>query len=207
MVLTKFKLVFLGDQGVGKTSLLTRFMYDSFDAHYAATVGIDFLSKTMYIQDTTIRLQLWDTAGQERFRSLIPSYIRDSNVAVVVYDISNRESFENVDTWINYVKQERGGDVIIVLVGNKNDLDNDRKVTLQDGEDAAQRLNCNLFMETSSKNGFGVKPLFKRIGKQLPVFSNEDTDGSANNATAEQIIDVSVPVKDAANNGGDACAC
>lgn len=207
MVLTKFKLVFLGDQGVGKTSLLTRFMYDSFDAHYAATVGIDFLSKTMYIQDTTIRLQLWDTAGQERFRSLIPSYIRDSNVAVVVYDISNRESFENVDTWINYVKQERGGDVIIVLVGNKNDLDNDRKVTLQEGEDAAQRLNCNLFMETSSKNGFGVKPLFKRIGKQLPVFSNDEGDGSGENAAStEQTIDVSVPVKDS-NDIGDACAC
>ena len=77
--LAKYKLVFLGDQSVGKTSIITRFMYDNFDRHYQATIGIDFLSKTMYLEDRTVRLQLWDTAGQERFRSLIPSYIRDSS--------------------------------------------------------------------------------------------------------------------------------
>jgi Ras-related protein Rab-6A len=88
--LRKFKLVFLGEQSVGKTSLITRFMYDNFDAQYAATIGIDFLSKTMYLEDRTVRLQLWDTAGQERFRSLIPSYIRDSSVAVVVYDVTSK---------------------------------------------------------------------------------------------------------------------
>jgi Ras-related protein Rab-6A len=87
--LRKFKLVFLGEQSVGKTSLITRFMYDNFDAQYAATIGIDFLSKTMYLDDRTVRLQLWDTAGQERFRSLIPSYIRDSSVAIVVYDVTS----------------------------------------------------------------------------------------------------------------------
>ena len=94
--LRKFKLVFLGEQSVGKTSLITRFMYDSFDNTYQATIGIDFLSKTMYLEDRTVRLQLWDTAGQERFRSLIPSYIRDSTVAVVVYDITNANSFHQV---------------------------------------------------------------------------------------------------------------
>ncbi|URE03837.1 ras-related protein [Musa troglodytarum] len=81
--LAKYKLVFLGDQSVGKTSIITRFMYDKFDNTYQATIGIDFLSKTMYLEDRTVRLQLWDTAGQERFRSLIPSYIRDSSVAVI----------------------------------------------------------------------------------------------------------------------------
>jgi len=91
--LRKFKLVFLGEQSVGKTSLITRFMYDNFDAQYAATIGIDFLSKTMYLDDRTVRLQLWDTAGQERFRSLIPSYIRDSSVAVVVYDVTSISSY------------------------------------------------------------------------------------------------------------------
>ncbi|CDQ77032.1 unnamed protein product [Oncorhynchus mykiss] len=93
--LRKFKLVFLGEQSVGKTSLITRFMYDSFDNTYQATIGIDFLSKTMYLEDRTIRLQLWDTAGQERFRSLIPSYIRDSAAAVVVYDIARLPLSEN----------------------------------------------------------------------------------------------------------------
>lgn len=105
--LAKYKLVFLGDQGVGKTSIITRFMYDSFDKNYQATIGIDFLSKTMYLEDRTVRLQLWDTAGQERFRSLIPSYIRDSSVAVVVYDITNRASFLNTSKWIEDVRNER----------------------------------------------------------------------------------------------------
>jgi Ras-related protein Rab-6A len=81
-----------------------------------ATIGIDFLSKTMYLEDRTVRLQLWDTAGQERFRSLIPSYIRDSSVAVVVYDITNRASFLNTSKWIEDVRNERGNDVIIILV-------------------------------------------------------------------------------------------
>ncbi|KAM3827708.1 ras-related protein Rab-6B-like isoform 2-T2 [Vipera latastei] len=87
--LRKFKLVFLGEQSVGKTSLITRFMYDSFDNTYQATIGIDFLSKTMYLEDRTIRLQLWDTAGQGRFRSLIPSYLRDSAEAVIVFDLTS----------------------------------------------------------------------------------------------------------------------
>lgn len=105
--LRKFKLVFLGEQSVGKTSLITRFMYDSFDNTYQATIGIDFLSKTMYLEDRTVRLQLWDTAGQERFRSLIPSYIRDSTVAVVVYDITNTNSFHQTSKWIDDVRTSR----------------------------------------------------------------------------------------------------
>merc|ERR1712039_959374 len=115
--MAKYKLVFLGDQSVGKTSLITRFMYDKFDTTYQATIGIDFLSKTMYLEDRTVRLQLWDTAGQERFRSLIPSYIRDSTVAVVVYDITNRASFLNTAKWVEDVRTERGKDVVIILVG------------------------------------------------------------------------------------------
>eukprot|EP00929_Paragymnodinium_shiwhaense_P038578 TRINITY_DN20369_c0_g1_i5.p1 TRINITY_DN20369_c0_g1~~TRINITY_DN20369_c0_g1_i5.p1 ORF type:complete len:158 (-),score=12.18 TRINITY_DN20369_c0_g1_i5:186-659(-) len=106
--LNKYKLVFLGEQAVGKTSVITRFMYDTFDNNYQATVGIDFLSKTMYLEDRTVRLQLWDTAGQERFRSLIPSYIRDSSGAIVVYDITNRSSFLNTAKWIEDVRSERG---------------------------------------------------------------------------------------------------
>ena len=105
--LQKEKLVFLGDQGAGKTSIITRFMYDTFDnTKYEATIGIDFLSKTMYLEDRTIRLQLWDTAGQERFHALIPSYIRDSSVAVVVYDVTNRASFQNTARWIEDVRTE-----------------------------------------------------------------------------------------------------
>ncbi|KAI1903193.1 hypothetical protein AGOR_G00024690 [Albula goreensis] len=190
--LRKFKLVFLGEQSVGKTSLITRFMYDSFDNTYQATIGIDFLSKTMYLEDRTIRLQLWDTAGQERFRSLIPSYIRDSaaavvvydittgqerfrslipsyirdsTVAVVVYDITNVNSFQQTTKWIDDVRTERGSDVIIMLVGNKTDLADKRQVSIEEGERKAKELNV-MFIETSAKAGYNVKQITTEEGEQ-----------------------------------------
>ncbi|XP_043913372.1 ras-related protein Rab-6A-like isoform X3 [Protopterus annectens] len=165
--LRKFKLVFLGEQSVGKTSLITRFMYDSFDNTYQATIGIDFLSKTMYLEDRTVRLQLWDTAGQERFRSLIPSYIRDSTIAVVVYDITNLNSFQQTSKWIDDVRTERGSDVIIMLVGNKTDLADKRQVSIEEGERKARELNI-LYVETSAKAGYNVKQLFRRVAAALP---------------------------------------
>ena len=142
-------------------------MYDSFDNMYQATIGIDFLSKTMYLEDRTVRLQLWDTAGQERFRSLIPSYIRDSSVAVVVYDVTNAKTFEQTRKWVDDVRSERGNDVIIVLVGNKTDLADKRQVTEAQGQDE-ERKNNLMFIETSAKLGHNVKVLFKRIAQALP---------------------------------------
>ncbi len=119
----KAKVVFLGDKNVGKTSLITRFMYDYFESSYHATIGIDFLSRTVYLDDSRqVRLQLWDTAGQERFRALVPAYIRDSAVAVVTYDITCQESFKETEGWIKEARKERGDEVKVVLVGNKSDL-------------------------------------------------------------------------------------
>ncbi|KAG7444300.1 GTP binding protein [Guyanagaster necrorhizus] len=180
------KIVLLGDQSVGKTSLITRFMYDTFDNTYQATIGIDFLSKTMYLEDRTVRLQLWDTAGQERFRSLIPSYIRDSSVAIVVFDITNRQSFLSTTKWIDDVRSERGNDVIIVLVGNKADLSDKRQVTLEEATAKATQLDI-LFMETSAKAGHNVKSLFKKIAMSLPGMEKEgQTDANTK-------IDVTAP--------------
>ena len=147
-------------------------MYDSFDSTYQATIGIDFLSKTMYLEDRTVRLQLWDTAGQERFRSLIPSYIRDSSVAVVVYDITSQKSFQQTRKWVDDVRGERGNDVIIVLVGNKTDLGEKREVTAQQGEEEARKHDL-MFIETSAKVGHNVKALFKRIAQALPGMEGE----------------------------------
>jgi Ras-related protein Rab-6A len=153
-------------------------MYDSFDSTYQATIGIDFLSKTMYLEDRTVRLQLWDTAGQERFRSLIPSYIRDSSVAVVVYDITSKKSFEQTRKWVDDVRGERGVDVIIVLVGNKTDLAEKREVKAEEGEQEAKRLGC-LFVETSAKVGHNVKGLFKKIAQALPGMEGEGQQGAS----------------------------
>lgn len=199
--LRKFKLVFLGEQSVGKTSLITRFMYDSFDNTYQATIGIDFLSKTMYLEDRTVRLQLWDTAGQERFRSLIPSYIRDSTVAVVVYDITNANSFHQTSKWIDDVRTERGSDVIIMLVGNKTDLSDKRQVSTEEGERKAKELNV-MFIETSAKAGYNVKQLFRRVAAALPGMD------STENKPPEDMQEV--VLKDSPNETKDpegGCAC
>ncbi len=126
----------------------------------------------MYLEDRTVRLQLWDTAGQERFRSLIPSYIRDSSVAVVVYDISSLKSFQNTRKWVDDVRGERGTDVIIVLVGNKTDLGDKREVTTAMGEEEAKRCGA-LFVETSAKVGANVKQLFRKIAQALPGMEGE----------------------------------
>ncbi|MCJ8742257.1 hypothetical protein PDJAM_G00079900 [Pangasius djambal] len=225
--LRKFKLVFLGEQSVGKTSLITRFMYDSFDNTYQATIGIDFLSKTMYLEDRTIRLQLWDTAGQERFRSLIPSYIRDSaaavvvydittgqerfrslipsyirdsTVAVVVYDITNVNSFQQTTKWIDDVRTERGSDVIIMLVGNKTDLADKRQVSIEEGERKAKELNV-MFIETSAKAGYNVKQLFRRVAAALPGME------STQDKSREDMIDVTLqsPPEQPVSESG--CSC
>jgi len=160
-------------------------MYGTFDSAYQATIGIDFLSKTMYLEDRTVRLQLWDTAGQERFRSLIPSYIRDSSVAIVVYDITNRASFMNTSKWVDDVRAERGNDVIIILVGNKTDLNDRRQVTPDEAEKRAKELNI-MFIETSAKAGHNVKALFRKIAQALPGMDREGESNSGN-----QMIDVS----------------
>ena len=184
-----------GDQAVGKTSIITRFMYDTFDNTYQATIGIDFLSKTMYLEDRTVRLQLWDTAGQERFRSLIPSYIRDSSVAVIVFDVSNRQSFLNTAKWIEDVRSERGNDVIIMLVGNKTDLGTEkRQVTADEGEAKAKELGI-MFIETSAKAGINVKALFRKVASALPGMENAPLTKSAD------MIDVKLTAQPTAAQG------
>lgn len=222
-MLTKHKIVFLGDQSVGKTSLITRFMYNTFDTHYSATVGIDFLSKTMYLDGgnsgedgpRTVRLQLWDTAGQERFRALIPSYIRDSHVAIIVYDVSNRGSFESVRRWCQYVHEERGDDAVLVVVGNKRDLPSTQRcVTSDEGAALCEELGCALFFETSSRSGQGVVPLFKKLALLLTERDDSDGHGNGNGSgnggacagggQAATTIDVGVNEGSAA---GEQCSC
>lgn len=191
---SKYKLVFLGDESVGKTSIITRFMYDTFDSSYKVTIGIDFVSKTMYLEDRIVRLQLWDTAGQERFRSLIPSYIRDSSVAIICYDISNRASFLNCDSWIEDVRTERGSDVVIMLVGNKTDLSDKRQVSTEEAEKKAKD-NKIYFIETSAKQGTNVKNLFRKLALALPGVEQANNNGTGNTNTGNSQTNAVVDVK------------
>lgn len=201
--LDKYKLVFLGEQSVGKTSIITRFMYDTFDNNYQATIGIDFLSKTLYLENRTVRLQLWDTAGQERFKSLIPSYIRDSSAAVVVYDVTNRHSFMSTTKWIEDVRAERGLHVIIALVGNKTDLTDRRQVSFAEGE-AKSKEHEVMFFETSAKAGFNIKVLFKHLACALPGLESQQAQGDP------QLVDIqlnALPQQKQLNQRSSFCSC
>ncbi|CAD8089030.1 unnamed protein product [Paramecium sonneborni] len=190
--LSKYKLVFLGDQSVGKTSIINRFMFDTFDGKDHPTVGIDFISKTLYYEDRTIRLQLWDTAGQERFRSLIPSYIRDSAVAVVCYDVEVKQSFDSVVKWIEDVRLERGTDVIIFLVANKIDLEN-RVVSTELGATLAKEQDAH-FIEVSAKSGSNVELLFKQIAATLPgTETSQMVNSVVNNPTQPNNVKLDNP--------------
>ncbi|KAF5217600.1 hypothetical protein ECC02_009524 [Trypanosoma cruzi] len=164
----KHKIVLLGDQSVGKTSLVTRFMYDTFDQQYQATIGIDFFSKTIPVDNRTVRLHVWDTAGQERFRSLIPSYIRNSSGTIVVYDITSRASFLGTFKWIDEVRAERGDSVVIFLVGNKLDAQEKRVVSTEEAQKKAEEYNL-VFVEVSAKQGKNVKTLFRKMAEALPL--------------------------------------
>lgn len=177
----KYKLVMLGEQSVGKTSIITRFMYDTFDYNYQPTIAVDFLSKTVYLEDRTVRFQLWDTAGQERFRSLTSSYIRDCSVAVVVYDVCNRQSFTAVRKWVTDVKADRGASVTIVVLGNKCDLGDKRQVSVEEGEELAKELGVKL-CEVSAKSGDNVKSTFKSIAESLPIPVKADANPAQANA-------------------------
>ena len=162
----------------------------------------------MYLEEgKTIRLQLWDTAGQERFRSLIPSYIRDSHVAVICYDITNKKSFDNLDKWIKDVKLERGDDVIIVLVGNKLDLATDkRQVSLEDVEILQNQIGAKFFIETSTKANHNVKLLFKKIAQSLPEFNQDENSEDANNKNNHpETVDISIDNNTDTNQGSSTC--
>ena len=155
----KYKLIFLGDQSVGKSCILNRFMNDTFTEDYQATIGLDFQSKNIQIDNQDIHLLLYDTAGQEKFRSLIPMYTRDSNIILLVYDITCKDSFLHIPDWLNDITTVNKEDVIFALVANKIDLTDKRAVTTEEGEKYAKENNF-LFQEVSAKTGDGFSDLF-----------------------------------------------
>jgi len=164
----KFKVVVLGDELAGKTSLVCRYVDDTFEEHPPSTIGVNLHSKTAYLEDgRSLRLQLWDTAGQERYHSLIPSYIRDAAAAVVVYDITSQSSFQKTRSWVAFARAERGNEAVLALVGNKSDLASDRQVSEEEGKELAKELGL-MFMETSAKRGENVTMLFQQLASVLP---------------------------------------
>ena len=181
-----FKLIFLGDQFVGKSSILNRFYQDKFEEDYQATIGLDFHSKNVNINGNTIRLLLYDTAGQEKFKSLIPMYIRDANIILVVYDITNKDSFTHTEHWVNETKDLKREDAIFVLVGNKIDLENNRVVSKKEAEDFATEKGF-LFYEVSAKTGEQIEDLFNiRIFPEMARKYNIGEEEEEGGENAEQ---------------------
>ncbi|CAN0210053.1 unnamed protein product [Lampetra fluviatilis] len=162
-----FKVMVIGDSGVGKTCLLMRFKDGAFlSGSYIATVGIDFKNKVVTIDDIKVKLQIWDTAGQERFRSVTHAYYRDADALLLCYDVSNRASFENVRSWLTEVQNFADSNVVLMLIGNKADLGGQRVVRLEDGERLAKE--CKVpFMETSARSGLNVELAFMALAKAL----------------------------------------
>lgn len=162
-----FKIVLLGDSGVGKSNLVFRFTKNEFNKDSKSTIGVEFATKTVQIGDNKlVKAQIWDTAGQERYRSIASSYYRGAVGALLVYDVTDRNSFNHIPMWLKEVEDNAEKDCLIMLVGNKMDLTEQRTVFVRDGRSFA-RKNGLAFIETSAKDATGVDTAFQRILQEI----------------------------------------
>ena len=156
------KLLLVGDSGVGKSCLLLRFVEDKFNPSFITTIGIDFKIRTIESKGKKVKLQVWDTAGQERFRTITTAYYRGAMGIVLIYDVTDSRSFENVENWFQTVSQHANEDAKIFLVGNKCDDKENRQVSKEDGQELASRLNIP-FLEASAKSNENVDSIFYEL--------------------------------------------
>ena len=173
-----YKIAIIGNQHVGKTTILSRYKYEATDDTYAPTVGIDFLTKNVFLEDKTIRLIMWDTAGQERFKSLIPSYLKNANCIILTYDITDRSSFTSLNKWLSDARDNIVEGTYLILCGNKIDLNDKRVIAKEDAEKFAKDNNID-YAETSATTGEGINELFNTIiGKfcNVPMVNKEEKD-------------------------------
>eukprot|EP00052_Salpingoeca_macrocollata_P034426 m.11475 g.11475 ORF g.11475 m.11475 type:complete len:211 (-) comp6462_c0_seq1:176-808(-) len=161
-----FKLLLIGDSGVGKTCVLFRFSDDAFNSSFISTIGIDFKIRTIELDDKKIKLQIWDTAGQERFRTITTAYYRGAMGILLVYDITALKSFENIKTWIRNIEQHASDDVEKMILGNKCDMDDKRVVKKEQGEQLASEYGVK-FLETSAKTNENVEEAFLSIARAI----------------------------------------
>ncbi len=161
-----FKIVLIGDSGVGKTNILSRYINNEFSLATQSTVGVEFGSKIIKKNGKVIKLQIWDTAGQERYKSITSAYYKGSKGAFVVYDISRKTTYDNIDKWIGELKTNGSEDVLIMLVGNKSDLEEKREVITEEVEKKAQEQKL-AFCETSALNGKNVEYAFENLINEI----------------------------------------
>jgi Ras-related protein Rab-6A len=162
-----FKLIFIGDPSIGKSCLTQKAIKNNFEEYYQATVGFEFLTYNLKINDKVVKLQIWDTCGQEIYRSLISNFYRNSSLAVLMYAINDKGSFNHVESWLSELKNNASSDISIILVGNKADLEEDRQVMKDEGENYKKQNYLDLFMETSAKTGYNARNILIKAAKIL----------------------------------------
>lgn len=187
-----FKLVLIGDSGVGKSCLLLRFADDAFTESYISTIGVDFRFRTVKIDSKTVKLQIWDTAGQERFRTITSAYYRGADGIIMVYDVTKQDSFDHVNDWLREVNRYATEETCKLLVGNKCDKVKEKKVSFDDAKEFADKLNIPL-LETSAKNADNVEKAFLTMAAKLIAIRDQKPDEGP------------VPVQIKENTGGGGC--
>ncbi|CAB1449332.1 unnamed protein product [Pleuronectes platessa] len=168
MALRELKVCLLGDTGVGKSSIVWRFVEDSFDPNINPTIGASFMTKTVQYQNELHKFLIWDTAGQERFRALAPMYYRGSAAAIIVYDITKEESFQTLKNWVKELRQHGPPNIVVAIAGNKCDLSDAREVPEREAKDYADSIHA-IFVETSAKNAININEVFIEISRRIPV--------------------------------------
>jgi len=162
------KLILIGDASVGKTNILSKYLSNHFDPNSKATVGVEFGTKNLEIDNKKIKVQIWDTAGQERYKSITSTYYKGAKGAIIVYDITRKVTFENIDKWIGDLKINGDEKIIIFLVGNKSDLNDMREVKKDDGKNKSEKYNLS-FLETSALNGNNISNVFDELIKKVYI--------------------------------------
>ncbi|XP_065063972.1 ras-related protein Rab-8A-like [Rhopilema esculentum] len=173
-----FKLLLIGDSGVGKTCVLFRFSEDAFNSTFISTIGIDFKIRTIELDGKKIKLQIWDTAGQERFRTITTAYYRGAMGIMLVYDITNEKSFDNIRNWIRNIDEHAAADVEKMILGNKCDMDDKRQVSKERGQQLATEYNLR-FMETSAKTAQNVEESFITLARNIKQKMDKKLDSSS----------------------------
>lgn len=163
-----FKLLLIGDSGVGKTSILFKFSEDTFSPAFISTIGIDFKIRTIEVDGKRIKLQVWDTAGQERFRTITTAYYRGAMGIMLVYDVSNLKSFENISNWIRNIEIHATQDVELMILGNKCDISDKRQVSKEKGEQLALQHSIKFF-ETSAKAAINIEEAFVTLARDIKL--------------------------------------
>ena len=183
--MSRQKIIFTGDSGVGKTSIINSIMGQKFSPEYEPSIGVDFFSKTIRYKGRLIKLQIWDSAGQEKFRSLIPNYIRGSSLIFLIFDVSKKESFQHLNEWIDFITNIEKGN--IVIVGNKIDLKENIEVTKEEAEKYCSEKKYEYF-EVSAKEGTNINNLLYTSVTSLPIFNSLNVEGISKENLVETLL-------------------